>query len=181
MQWRNSSERFGLLAGLLHWSIVLGVIAQYFLAEAGEDSKAQPGALDAMSLHRSIGFTILALAIVRLIWRLIDAPPRWPDSMRPFERRFAKLIHVAFYALLFAVPLSGWALASAEGDRMSFFGLFTMPPLPVGEAMEHTVEEVHEILFNVLAALGLLHLLAALKHQFVDHDGTLARMLPGRH
>jgi cytochrome b561 len=100
--------------------------------------------------------------------------------MRPFERRFAKLIHVAFYALLFAVPLSGWALSSAEGDRMSFFGLFTMPPLPVGEAMEHTVEEVHEILFNVLAALGLLHLLAALKHQFVDHDGTLARMLPGR-
>lgn len=180
MKFRNSSERFGLIAGLFHWTIVLGVIAQYFLAEAAEDVKEQPGMLDAFGLHRSIGITILALAIARLVWRLIDSPPQWPTTMRPMERTLAKVMHASFYLLLFAVPLSGWAVSSAEGDASSFFGLFTLPALPLGEALEHTLEEVHEVLFNVLAALALLHVIAALKHRLIDHDGVLRSMLPGR-
>ena len=180
MQWRNSSERFGLIAGLLHWSIVIGVIAQYFLAEAAEESQAQAGAFAPMSLHRSIGLTILTLAVLRLVWRLIDASPEWPASMKPFERRLARVTHIGFYALLLAVPLSGWALSSAEGDPLTFFDWFSLPVLPVAESLDHTLEEVHEILFNILAALGLVHVLAALKHQFIDHDGLLRRMLPGR-
>ena len=180
MQWRNSSERFGLVAGLFHWSIVIGVIAQYFLAEAAEGSQAQAGAFGAMSLHRSIGITILTLAVLRLVWRLIDASPEWPAAMRPHERWLARVTHASFYALLLAVPLSGWALSSAEGDPLSFLGWFSIPALPVGESLEHTLEEVHELLFNILAALGLLHVIAALKHQFIDHDGVLRRMLPPR-
>lgn len=180
MQLRNSANRFGAIAGMLHWTIVAGVIAQYFLAEAAEESKTQTGILDATSLHRSIGFTILFLAIVRLVWRFIDPPPRWPPAMGSTARLIAKATHALFYALLVAVPLTGWAVTSAEGDPLSVFGLFAMPSLPVGEALEHTLEEAHEVLFNILAALALVHVVAALKHQFVDRDGLMGRMLPGR-
>lgn len=180
MKFRNSPQQFGLIAALLHWSIVAGVIAQYLLAEAAEDEKNAVGsAFDAMSLHRSIGLTILALAILRLLWRVFDTRPAWPATMKPLARTLAKATHAAFYLLLLAVPLSGWAVSSAEGDAVAFFGLFTVPPLPFGEDLEHTLEEAHEILFNVLAALALLHVLAALKHQFVDRDGVLRSMLPG--
>ena len=179
MKLRNSPHRFGLVANLLHWVIVAGIITQYFLAEAAEDNDASASALTGMGLHRSIGFTILVLAVARLAWRMFDAPPAWPNTMKPLARTLASTTHIAFYVLLFALPLSGWAVSSAEGDPLSMFGLFSFPPLTFGEAMEDTFEEVHEILFNVLIALGLLHILAALKHQFIDRDGVLRRMLPG--
>lgn len=181
MQWRNSEQHFGAIAGALHWVIVAGLIAQYFLAEAGEESdEGVTTAFDPMSLHQSIGWTILLLAVFRLAWRVVDGHPRWPETMKPYELVIAKLAHVAFYVLLFALPLSGWALSSAEGEPLRFFSLFAMPALPAQEAMKHTLEEVHEILFNVLLALAILHVIAALKHQFIDRDRVLKRMLPGR-
>ena len=181
MQWRNSDRHFGALAAAFHWIIAAGLIGQYFLAEAAEESEKGPTTgFDAMSLHRSIGWAILFLAILRLAWRLIDGHPRWPASMKPYELVIAKLAHAAFYVLLFALPLSGWALSSAEGEPLRFFSLFSMPALPAQASMEHTLEEVHELLFNLLLALAVLHILAALKHQFIDRDGVLRSMLPGR-
>jgi len=181
MGWRNSEHRFGAIAAFFHWVIVAGLIAQYFLAEAGEDSEERVGGLlDAMVLHRSIGWTILILAVLRLAWRCLDPHPKWPASMKSYEVILAKVAHTAFYVLLFALPLSGWALSSAEGESLSFFNLFAVPVLPAGAAMEETLEEVHEVMFNVLLALAALHLLAALKHQFMDRDGVLRSMLPGR-
>jgi cytochrome b561 len=176
MQWRNTRERFGAVAASLHWVIAAGIVAQYFLAEAGEDAGA--GVLDAMALHRSIGIALLALALVRLFWRIAQPRPVWPGSMKPYEILLARAVHTAFYALLFAIPLSGWALSSLEGESLSIFGLFSMPALPTGAASESLIEEVHEVLFNLLLALVILHAAAALKHQFVDHDGVLKSMLP---
>ena len=180
MNLRNSQQRFGAIAASLHWVIVAGLIAQYFLAEAGEDSEEVAGAFTAMSVHQSIGWTILALAIVRVLWRFADPRPQWPATMKPSAITIARIVHIVFYALLFAIPLSGWALSSAEGESLRFFNLFTMPALPAGADMEETLEEVHEVLFNVLLGLAVLHILAALKHQFIDRDGVLRSMLPGR-
>jgi cytochrome b561 len=181
MQWRNTEKRFGTIAASFHWLIVAGLIAQYFLAEASEDSEdAAGGALDAMSLHQSVGWTILLLATLRLAWRWIDSHPRWPPTMKPYEVVLAKVAHAAFYVLLFALPLSGWAVSSADGEPRMFFNLFSMPMLPINQSMEHTLEEAHEILFNVLLALAVVHILAALKHQFFDRDGVLKSMLPGK-
>jgi cytochrome b561 len=158
----------------LHWLVVLGLIASYFLAEAAEDQEGL------MGLHRSVGLAILALAVLRLLWRLIDRTPPWPATMAGYERAIARLTHVAFYLLLFALPLTGWLLSSAEGDAVRFFDLFDLPPLSVGATGEDALEDVHEALFNVLLALAVLHVVGALKHHFWNRDHVLRSMLPGR-
>lgn len=182
MQWRNSSTRYGIIATSLHWVIVAGIIAQYFLAEAAEDQEnAAAGALSLGNLHTSLGLALLALAVVRLLWRFAESPPARPITMKRYEIAVARAVHVLFYVLLFALPISGWALATAEGEPLTFFGLFDVAQLGVGARLgfsEDQLEEVHEIVFNVLLALALLHLAAALKHQFVDRDGVLRSMLP---
>jgi cytochrome b561 len=175
MQWRNTAQKYGIVGQALHWVVVLGIIASYFIAEAAEDEEA--GGL--MGLHRSVGITILALAALRLLWRLADRTPPWPAGMAAHERVIARVVHALFYALLFALPLTGWMISSAEGDPVRWFGLVELPTLSVG-ASEDTLEELHEVLFNVLFALAVLHALAALKHHFWDRDPVLRSMLPGR-
>jgi cytochrome b561 len=170
MQWRNTLSRYGLVASLLHWSVVAGVIAEYFLAEAGEDAEGP------MGLHVSIGLAIFVLAVLRLAWRLLDVHPAWPATMKPRQVAIARIVHGAFYALLLALPISGWLLASAEGESASFFGLFTLPAAPGAD--EELLEETHEMLFNILVALAVLHVAAALKHHFIDRDSVLKGMTP---
>lgn len=183
MQWRDSTSRYGLVSVVLHWSIVVGIIAQYFLAEAGEDEgEAARSGFDAMQWHSSLGMTLLALALVRLIWRLPQPAPAPPTTMRGYEIVAARAVHVALYVLLFAIPLSGWALATLEDELLPYFGLFNLPALRVPGPWwsEDRLEELHETLFNILVVLAALHLLAALKHHFFDRDNVLRRMLPGR-
>ena len=102
--------------------------------------------------------------------------------MRGHEIVAARAVHVALYALLFAIPLSGWALATIEDELLPYLGLFNLPALRVPGPLwsEDRLEALHETLFNILVALAALHLLAALKHHFFDRDTVLRRMLPGR-
>ncbi len=174
MRWRNTVQKYGIVGQALHWLVVLAIIATYFIAEAAEDDEF--GGLT--GLHRSIGITILALAILRLLWRLADRAPAWPSTMTSRERVIARTTHAVLYALLFALPLTGWLRSTAAGDAVSFFGLLELPPLSAG-AGEETLEEMHELLFNVLVAFAVLHAAAALKHHFWNHDGVLRSMLPG--
>jgi cytochrome b561 len=181
MQWRNTASRYGFVAVGLHWIIVAGIIAQYFLAEAAEDFEAPAGVT-----HMSVGITVLALALIRAFWRLSELPPARPPGMRPYAIGIAKAVHVAFYALLFALPISGWALASAEGESVRYFGLFELPQLKIGARLpvtggilsEEQLEEAHELLFNILVGLAVLHIIAALKHHLFDRDNVLRSMLP---
>jgi cytochrome b561 len=187
MKWRNTASRYGYVATALHWVIVAGVVAQYFLAEAAEDHEgARASAFSAAGLHNSIGVTILALAVLRVLWRVVELPPALPQTMKRYERMLARLTHFAFYALLFALPLTGWALATADQQGLSFFGLFDLPQLRLGAQLpieggtltEDQLEEIHEVLFNVLLGLAALHIGAALKHHFFDRDNVLRTMLP---
>lgn len=175
MSWRNTVDRYGVIGQSLHWLVVAGIIASYFLAEAAEDQERG----DLMGLHRSIGITILALAILRVLWRLVDRAPHWPDTMARWERAAARAVHALFYALLFALPLTGWMISTTEGDAVTFFGWFELPPLRVA-ADEDALEDLHESLFNALVALAALHAAAALKHHFWDRDRVLRGMMPGR-
>jgi cytochrome b561 len=151
MKLLNTRSRYGLVSLALHWVIVLGIIGQWALAEA-----------DVLTLHQSLGMIILVLAAVRLAWRALNPVPGWPADMKPYEITLARVVHVAFYVLLFAIPLSGWALASVEDEPLRFFGWFDLPRIVVGS--EDTLEEVHEVLFNVLVALAVLHVAGAAKH-----------------
>ena len=177
---RNSPLRYGSVAQSLHWLIVALLIVQVTL---GEVADGLPNGLDKLAVlarHKSFGITILALAIARLCWRLFDPPPP-PPPMPRWQLLVARLNHWALYALLFLLPLSGWLMSSASNYPVSWFGLVQLPDLvsPDPDAKAR-FRELHHTLIDVLLVLVALHVAAALKHQFVNRDGLLWRMLPGR-
>ena len=177
---RNTAVRYGFVAQGLHWVIAGLLIVQVTLGKIADDL---PLGLDKLALtarHKSVGITILALAAIRLAWRLIDRPPA-PPPMPRWQFVASRLTHAAFYVLLFAMPLSGWLMSSASNYPVSWFGLVQLPDfVRPDEGLEQLLEEVHETLAKVLITLAILHVAAALKHQFIDRDGLLTRMLPWR-
>lgn len=177
---RNTPERYGSVAQALHWVVVLLLIGQ---VAVGKIAHEMPDGFDKLVLlarHKSVGITILGLAVLRLAWRLVDRPPA-PPPMPRWQLLAARASHAALYVLLFAMPLSGWLMSSASNYPVSWFGFAQLPDLVAPDRdLKHLLEEVHESLANALIAIALLHVAAALKHHFVDRDGLLWRMLPWR-
>ena len=174
----NSANRYGIVAQLLHWSVVVLLIAQFILAEAAEELPLGVEKLAMLARHKSVGITILGLAFLRIVLRLADRPPP-PPPMSAWQRLAAATSHWAMYAILFAMPLSGWMMSSAANYPVSWFGLVQLPDLVVpSESLQEVLHEIHEVLAGTLLFLVGLHVLAALKHQFVDRDGLITRMLP---
>lgn len=177
---RNSSVRYGSVAQVLHWGIVFLLIVQVTLGKVAHELPVGLERLVMMARHKSFGITILGLALLRLAWRWIDRPPP-PPPMPRWQEIVARLNHWALYGLLFALPLSGWLMSSASNRPVSWFGLAQLPDFIAPDpGLKELLEEVHETLVNVLYVLAALHVAAALKHQFIDRDGLLLRMLPGR-
>ena len=188
MQLKNTSNRYGGVAQTLHWLIVALIITQWVLAQlaeaAGHDKAAHPAAalhqLALLARHKSVGLTIFALAIVRLVWRFVSPPPPMPNTMPRWQVMAAKLTHFAFYALLLLLPMSGLVMSAASNYPVSYFGWFTIPNIVApDEALKDIMKERHEMLFDILMVVAVVHVIAALKHHFVDRDGVLRRMLPG--
>jgi cytochrome b561 len=167
--------RYGFVAQGLHWIIAGLVVVQVTLATIADDLPVGLDKLALLARHKSVGITILALA-----WRLIDRPPP-PPPMPRWQHTASRLTHAAFYVLLFAMPVSGWLMSSASNYPVSWFGLLQLPDfVRPDEGLKDLLEDVHETLAKALIALAVLHVVAALKHQFIDRDGLLMRMLPWR-
>ena len=176
---RNSSLRYGSVAQFLHWTVVVLLVIQVTIGKIADSLPIGFERLVVMSRHKSLGITILAVALVRLAWRLFDAPPRLPPMPR-WQALAAHLSHWALYALLFALPVTGWLMSSAANRPVSWWGLAQLPDFVAPDAgLKETFEAAHEFLVNVLFALVALHVAAACKHQFIDRDGLLMRMIPG--
>jgi cytochrome b561 len=177
---RNSSVRYGWVAQALHWVIVALLVVQVPLGMIAHELPAGLERLVLMSRHKSLGITILALAAVRFAWRWFNRPPPAPPMPR-WQAIASRLNHGALYALLFALPLTGWLSSSAANHPVSWFGLLQLPDFIAPDTgLKEALEETHELLVILLLALTLLHVAAALKHQFIDRDRLLLRMLPGR-
>lgn len=163
----------------LHWLIALLAFAMLAMGKLFEVEADEPDSL--FGWHTALGLLVLVLMIVRLGWRLTHSVPSLPRNTPGWQQIAAKGTHVAFYALLIALPLSGWLMTSVEGDAVSFFGWFDVPALPVpgGESSEDLLEEAHELFGNVLLVLAGIHVLAGLKHHYIDRDNVLRRMMPG--
>jgi len=140
----------------------------------------------AFQLHKSVGITILLLVALRLVWRWYRTPP--PAVVTGWQRVLAHSVHLAFYVLLFAIPLSGWAIVSTSRTIVPtlLYGVVPWPNLPLAglaagakSAWYDAAEFIHGNLWWVVLALFALHLAGALKHQWIDRDGELARMAPG--
>jgi cytochrome b561 len=171
--------RYTGVAQFLHWLIAALIVTQFALAWSAEDLPLGVHKLALFARHKSFGMTILMLAIVRLGWRFANPAPELPDGMTPAERFLARATHLAFYVLLFAMPITGWLMSSAKNYSVSWFGLFTWPNL-IGkdEAAFDALKTTHDYLSDVLLAIAILHVLAALKHHFWNKDDVLLRMLP---
>ena len=178
MSLTNSPNRYGLVTQSLHWLVVVLVIVQFFLAEAVDEMPRGAQKLEWLGWHRSVGLTILVVALVRVTWRTFDRLPD-PLPMPDWQRKASLATHWALYALLFALPLTGWMMSSAEGATVSWFGLVQLPGLVVpSKPLGEILHVLHSVLATSLLVLAGLHVLAALMHQFVDRDGLLYRMLP---
>jgi cytochrome b561 len=182
MQDRQQQHRYTTTAIALHWLIAALIVGTFTLGLVMTDLPGfSPAKLRYFSWHKWAGVTVLLLAALRLLWRLANRPPALPQGMPAWQRGAAHGLHHLLYLLIFAVPLSGYFYTLATGFPVVYFGLFQLPVLIAkNPALADTLKTVHYWLAMTMAALVALHVAAALKHQFVDRDGTMRRMLPGR-
>ncbi len=173
-------QKYSNTSILLHWLIALLIVAAFALGTVMTDMKFSPTKLQYYSYHKWLGVTVLALVAIRLLSRLFGKAPAYPANMGKLQVQAANATHILLYVLMFAVPVSGYFYTLASGYPVVYLGLFQLPVLmgPNPELKE-TLKEVHETLNYVMLALVLLHVAAALKHQFIDKDGLLQRMRPG--
>ena len=175
---RNTTESYGLVSRALHWLLAVLLLAVLVLGLVVEDMAKGPVRVATMNWHQSLGFLVLVLVALRLLWRLVNPVPR-PEGTA-LTGKLAVLMHWALYALMIAQPLSGWLLIQAEGHELALFGRAPLPVLVAeSEPLEEIMEALHGGIWVVLAIAALGHTAAALKHHFIDRDRTLVRMLRG--
>ena len=181
MNWRNTESRYGSLSIGLHWLMLLLIAGVYACIELrGNFPKGSDIREGLKTWHFMLGLSILVLVLVRLAAHFIGTGPRIEPDPPKWQSLFAKLMHIALYALMIGMPLLGWLTLSAEGKLVPFFGL-QLPSL-VGESKSIAgwAKELHETGGTVGYFLIGLHAAAALFHHYVVRDNTLRRMLPSR-
>jgi cytochrome b561 len=177
----HANQRYNTVSILLHWVLGAALVALFIFGTYMADLPFSPQRLKLYNWHKWAGISILLLSALRLVWRLTHPAPALPAkielAMPGWQLKAHQLTHVALYALFFIVPLVGWAYTSAAGFPVVLFGVIPLPDL-VGadKALAALIKPWHEISAFALAGLVLLHVAAALKHQFIDRDGLLKRM-----
>jgi cytochrome b561 len=174
------AARYDNVAIAFHWLLALMIVGSFAM---GLYMTSLPFSIQRVKLfnwHKWAGITILTLSALRLLWRLRHPPP--PEAPMPaWQQLAAKSVHRAMYLLFFVIPLVGWAYSSAAGVPIVFFGVLPLPDLlPTDKALAASIKPWHGWLAYALAALVVLHVAAGLKHHFIDRDGLLHRMRPGR-
>ncbi len=171
--------RYDRVAVGLHWLVAVLIVAAFALGLVMVDIPGlTPTKLKYFSWHKWLGVTVLALVAVRLLWRLRHRAPR-PPEMPAWQRRAATLMHGLLYGLMFAVPLSGYFYSLAAGVPVVYLGVLPLPQL-IGPdpGLKPVLKEVHVVLVYTMLVFVLVHVAAAVKHQWIDRDGLLRRMLP---
>ncbi len=171
---------FSGLQRLLHWLMAICIIAMLFIG-VGMVSTIAPDHLTLVSIHKPLGVAILLLVIIRIVVRLLYGAPALPADMPAPMKLAAHLSHLAFYGLMLAMPLIGWAMLSAAGYPIVLFGGVTLPPiLPPNRELHALLWSAHYLLAFAFFGLILLHLAAALFHALVRRDGVFQQMAGGR-
>ncbi len=184
---KGDFARFNYVAIFFHWIVAALIFANILIA--WQFSWVQgPMRLLAFQAHKSIGITVLLLSALRIIWRAVSTLPPFPDTMRSWERGAATIVERGFYFVMLALPLTGWALVSASDLHIPtiLYGVVHWPDIPmIGVlpfdeklAMYSASVDAHHMLAKITYALIGLHVLAALRHQFIKRDHVLARMIP---
>lgn len=176
MALKNTNTSYGWIAICLHWIVAVVVFAMFglglYMVELTYYDAWYKGSLD---LHKSTGLTLAALVLARFVWKLLNPTPKGL-STKPLENLAGHLAHLALYIIMAALFISGYLISTAEGQGIEVFGLFSVPATLTGDNQEDIVGDIHNWLAWGLIGLVTLHALAALKHHFINKDGTLLRM-----
>ena len=180
----NAERHYGLVAIALHWAmalllLMLVVLGLYMvqLPDVGYDEVK----ITLILVHKALGLIALAAVLLRLGWRVGNLLPELVAGLPQWQQVAARFVHLSLYALMLALPLTGWWMSSAGGYPVTFFGLFDLPDIgPFNDYWFRLSIVIHRWLAYALIAVVALHAAAALRHHWVKKDDTLRRMLPGR-
>lgn len=175
----NTHNKYGTIAKAFHWLMALLIIGMLVAGSLMTDMTNSPLKFQIYGIHKALGITLLGMFGLRLIWRFMNESPPMPPHSAWFEVLGAKSAHFGLYVLMLAMPMSGWAMSSAAGFPISYFGLFTVPNLiaPDKELMK-LAHDAHEYLGYAFMAVLVAHIAGAFYHHFYKKDNVLTRMLP---
>ena len=175
----STPEHYRSGAKWLHWLIALMVFGLLGVGLYMTDMRISPQKIQLYMTHKSLGLTVLMLMLLRLAYRIKNPAPALPAGIPGWQKAASQITHLLLYLLLFAMPISGWLMNGASGFPMKYFGLVRVPDL-LARNQEYLAlfKAVHFYIAWTLMAVIALHVLAALKHHFIDRDTILRRMLP---
>jgi len=172
----DAQARYSGVAIVLHWVLALALSFQIAL---GFSMPHDASGFALFQLHKSVGITVLLLTVARILWRLAKKPPAATEG--GLGGFLAKAVHLLLYLFMIGAPLTGWALVSTAEIKAPtiLFGMVPWPHLPLPGTINEPMEEVHELLAWMGLALIVLHILGAIRHQFLIRDNLMRRMSPG--
>ena len=178
MKWGNSANHWGLLSRLIHWFTAVAVFFMFGLGLTMINMRLSPMKLEMFIVHKSVGMLLLLVIIFRVIWRLLNPAPRPSSHLSNFQSKMVFFGQLFMYALLFAIPISGWVINSAANFPLRWFGLFEIPALTEPSiVIEDYAKTAHLILICMLGAMIIMHITAALHHHWIKRNDILKRML----
>jgi len=179
MRLQNDVRHYGLISMLLHWVVALVVVVTFGLGLwMVELTYYDPWYNKAPWVHKGIGALLFLVVVVRIAWRRISPLPLPLSSHAVWECLVAKLVHYLLYLVMLLTMVSGYLISTADGRALPVFGIIELPALISGVDQQAEIAgKIHFVLACTLIGLAILHMLAALKHHFLDQDRTLLRML----
>lgn len=182
MSLKNSERGYGLMSRANHWLTAVVFIALTILGMVLEQMGGERGDsfFQLMGLHKGLAIVLMGLVLLRLVWLFVDRARVTQEPVAQWQSLLARVVRLVLWVGLIAMPLSGWLMSNSAGHPVGFFGLFELPAItPESEPVHELAEVVHGLLPKLLIVAMLLHLVGALKHHWVDRDGTLSRMIKG--
>ncbi len=170
--------KYSRIAVFLHWVIALGIFIMFPLGFYMADLPLSPQKLRLYSYHKWLGVSIFVLVLLRILWRLRHRPPALPDHYASHIVWLSRLGHLGLYFFMIAVPISGWLMSSALGFQTVWFGVIPLPDIvDRNKELADILVDVHLYLNIAFLLLIIGHILAALKHHFIDKEPFLNRMI----
>ncbi len=180
MRLLNTATAYGLVSRVLHWGMAAAIVVMFALGLWMRTlDYYSPWYRLAPDIHKGVGIILLGLLVGRFVWRVLTPRPG-DGELRPLDRWASRIVHWGFYPLLLALMVSGYLISTVDGRPIDVFGLFAVPAVYEQKGMEDRAGLIHESLAYAVIAVASIHMLAALKHHFIDRDDVLRRMLGGR-
>lgn len=167
------------MAKLMHWTIALLILGLTWLGWYMVGlSYYDPWSQDSLIAHRALGMVVLALVLFKVLWLMVSPTPEPLPSHKPWEQKSSRLVHWTLAVSMFVIPITGYVISTSEGAAVPMFNWFDVPALFVAdESTRDLAIAIHYYVAYAIFGVAMLHTAAALKHQFIDRDGTLKRML----